>query len=248
MKTDKPTTKFAIEEHPVCGCILYLVITFLAEFFIDNVFYAMCLVDLLIYLYIFIRRTLHPIKRPVYTVNTWLIGLITVICLIVTTYCWSRWYMHTIADSSSSAYVTKMSNADVGIYLFMIAIAAPLGEESLFRYVVVNGFLKIFEKVNATVRYSFSIILSAIIFAAMHGTGVHLLVGFFCGLALAIAYCTTNKLSVSIVIHSLYNIGTLFLHVPLSLPLCIVLTIFSFILTGIMIHNLCHNQISVKFE
>lgn len=234
-----------VEKHPLRGCVYYLIITFFAQFFIDNAFYAMCLVDLLIYLFVFIRRTVSPIKHPVYTISTWITSFLTVFCLILTTYCWSRWYMITVADTSSLKYVASMSEADTLIYLFMIAIAAPLGEESLFRYIVLNGFFHMFRNTKEPIKYSFSIVLSAVLFGAMHGTGVHLIVGFFCGLALALIYCTTNKLYLAMILHSLYNIGTLFIYVPSSLWLCIILTVISLILTGISIYNLSCQQLKI---
>jgi membrane protease YdiL (CAAX protease family) len=237
--------RFAIENHPLRGCVYYLILTFFAQFFIDNVFYAMCVVDLSVYLFVFIRRTVSPIKRPTYAINTLIICIITTLCLILTTYCWSRWYMTAIADASSLNYVSSMSEADTLVYLFMISIAAPLGEESLFRYIVLNGFFNSFNKFKEPIKYTCAIVLSAMLFAVMHGTGVHLIVGFFCGLALAIMYCATNKLSVSIILHSLYNVGTLFVHVPSSLCLCVILAIISFLLTGISIHNLSCQQLKV---
>jgi membrane protease YdiL (CAAX protease family) len=249
MKESKDITAtnkhFAIENHPLRGCVYYLILTFFAQFFIENAFYAMCVVDLSVYLFVFVRRTVSPIKRPTYTVNTWIICILTALCLILTTYCWSRWYMTTIADASSLNYVSSMSEADTLVYLFMISVAAPLGEESLFRYIVLNGFFNSFKKFKEPVRYTCAIMLSAILFAVMHGTGVHLIVGFFCGLALAIVYCATNKLSVSIILHSLYNVGTLFVYVPSSLWLCVVLAIISFLLTAISIYNLSCHQLKV---
>lgn len=237
--------RFAVEQHPLRGCVYYLVLTFFAQFFIENTFYAMCVVDLFVYLFVFTRRTVSPIKRPIYTVSVWITCFLTVGCLILTTYCWSRWYMLTIADASSVGYVASMSEADMLLYLFMIAIAAPLGEESLFRYVVLNGFLNVFKRLKEPVKYTLSIVLSAMLFGVMHGTGVHLIVGFVCGLALAIIYCTTNKLSLAILVHSLYNLGTLFVYVPSSIYLCVILTIISLLLTTICIYNISCRQLII---
>jgi len=240
--------RFIIEEHPLIACLLYLLASFFAQLFVSNVFYAMCLVNLTFFIYVFIRKTIHPITKPQYGLKTIVISLIAVIILLVTTYLWSRWYMSTIADSASLAYVQTMSSSDIYVYLFMIGIAAPLGEESLFRYIIINGFMKMFSKFKDPIKYTLSIVFSAVIFAVMHGTGVHLFVGFFCGLALAIVYITTNKLSIAIVIHSFYNIGTLFLYVPLSLSLCIVFTIISFLLVGFVVYNLCTNKLLITSE
>lgn len=237
--------RFAMEKHPLRGCVCYLILTFFAQFFIENTFYAMCVVDLFVYLFILARRTVSPIKRSIYTVSVWITCFLTVGCLILTTYCWSRWYMLTIADASSVNYVASMSEADMLLYLFMIAIAAPLGEESLFRYVVLNGFLNVFKKFKEPVKYGLSITLSAALFGIMHGTGVHLIVGFVCGLALALIYCTTNKLSLAIFVHSLYNLGTLFVYVPSSIYLCVFLTVISLALTIICVYNLSCRQLVI---
>lgn len=227
-----------IEEHPLKGCVYYLIMSFFAQFFIDNAFYAMCLVDLFVYVFVLTRRITSPIKRPVYGIDTRVVSFLTMFCLMLTTYCWSHWYMNTIADTSSLNYAASMSKADTLIYLFMIAAAAPLGEESLFRYIILNSFFYVFRNIKKPFQYSFSIILSAILFGAMHGTGVHLIIGFFCGIGLAIVYCTTNKLYLSIILHSLYNIGTLFVYVPSSIWLCVSLTVISLILACVSIYNL----------
>lgn len=230
--------KFVIEEHPLLGCILYLVTTFFAQYFINNAFYAMCVVDLFFYLYVFIRRTKSSLKKSQYASKTWVINAITITVLIITTYCWSRWYMSTVADNSSIKYANEMSNVNIKLYLFMISIAAPLGEESLFRYIVLNGFFNKFKNMKKPVQYAASIFLSSLLFAVMHGTGVHLLIGCFCGMALSIAYFTTGRLWVSILLHSAYNLGTLFVRVPLSLQLCAVLTILSIAFVTISVYNL----------
>lgn len=236
---------FKLEEHPLRGCILYLIFAFIAQVFIDNPFYAMCVVDMLTYLFVYARRRANPMKKRIYTVSTWITSFLTAGCLVITTYCWSRWYMLAVADASSVKYAASMSEANILVYMFMISIAAPLGEESLFRYIVLNGFMYKFRNMKTPVKYTLSILLSAVLFAVMHGTGVHMIVGLFCGLALAIVYCTTNKLWLSILVHSVYNVGTLFVYVPASISLCITLTIISLLLVGICIYNLSYCQLVI---
>lgn len=239
MNSEKPN--FAIEYRPIRGCFLYLAISFLAQFFIENVLYATCLVDFLFYGYILYRRKKYPINREAAPKRSQIVILITIACLILTTYFWSCWYMSNMTDSATESYTQTtqtLLQSNIYVYIFVISIAAPLGEESLFRYVVLNGFLNWFKRFNKPLQYTCAILVSSLVFAFMHGTGVHLLIGLFAGIAFSLAYLSTNNLTVSIFIHMCYNIGTMFLQIPESFTLSCVLTIISLVLTVLSIHVL----------
>lgn len=243
IKTEETENKrFVIEEHPLLGFLIYLIIMFFAQYFIQDAILSVCLVDVIFFVWVLIRRLSNPIKRSQYNEQIETASYICVFIMLITAYCWSKWYMTNIADNLSVEYVNSNSKINPFIYLIMVSIIAPLGEESVFRYIIGNGFMKSFSKFKPQIRYFLSILLSSFIFAIVHGTGVHLLVGMFCGIALSIAYFVTNNLWVSIVVHSLYNLGTLFVRVPSSLLLCIVLTIVCVVLLVLTIKMLCKSK------
>lgn len=237
--------RIEFEKHPLCVCIAYVLCLFAALMIIDNNFYAVCAVDVLFYVFIYIRRKAVSQIKHIYTVSVWIMCFLTVACLILTAYCWSRWYMIAVADASSVSYMSSLSNNNIVMYLFMISVAAPLCEESIFRYAVLNGFLHTFEKCSNPVKYACAILFSSLLFAAMHGTGVHLIIGFLCGIGFGLAYCTTGKLHMAIAMHMLYNIGTLFVKIPYSLWLCAVLTTISSILIFICIYNVSCRELNI---
>lgn len=240
-----------IEQHPFFGCILYIVVTFFVEFFIDNALYAMCVVNFIFYFYVLYRRYKNKTSISLYRTHIsdfnrksiYILAPLLVFFLCITSQFWSAWYMATIHDKLSVTYSDTLSNINPYLYIFMVGIAAPFGEESLFRYIVFNGFQYIFRKYNFLSRSIFSILISSAIFAIMHGTGVHLIIGFIGGIAFSFTYFITNSLSASIIMHSIYNTSTLFLHLPSSLYACISLSFISFMLF-VLVFYILHNDLN----
>ena len=219
--------KFIIEHHAFIGCTLYLILSLVVHLLINDILHATCIVDFMFYGWILYRRKKHPIVRDAVSRKALYFIIGTAILLLLTTYFWSCWYMSNMSDSLTSAYTDVLGNVNVHTYMFTISLAAPFGEEALFRYIVVNGFMHGLKRFSKPIQYSLSIILSALIFALMHGTGVHLLIGFFSGMALALLYLSTNDLRYSIIAHMCYNIGTIFITIPNSLTLSVLLTLIS---------------------
>lgn len=93
-------------------------------------------------------------------------------------------------------------NVALGIFFFTAAIAAPLFEEILFR-----GFL--LPSLTRYVPVSGAIFLSSFIFAAAHLSLSEIIPLTALGMVLGVVYTRSRNLLSSILLHSLWNSGTL---------------------------------------
>ncbi len=85
---------------------------------------------------------------------------------------------------------------------FVLLILVPVGEEILFRGIAYTALSYRF-------GHTKGLLLSALLFAALHGTIIYLIPIFLTGLALALLYTRTKSLIPSIITHSLINLITL---------------------------------------
>lgn len=122
------------------------------------------------------------------------------------------WFYSTFGDSSFDAYSNEL-NGNYAVYLLLSLFVAPIIEELLMRGIVFN----IIKKHSLILAY----IISSLVFAVMHGTLIHLYVGFIVGLFFAIVYQTTGKLKYNIICHILYNFLSIFCSSIFVLPLFI---------------------------
>lgn len=83
-------------------------------------------------------------------------------------------------------------------YFIMMVIAAPLLEEILFRGIILDGFLKNYKSLHA-------ILVSAFIFALVHGNLVQGLNAFILGALFGWIYWKTKSIIPTIVIHAVNN-------------------------------------------
>ena len=86
------------------------------------------------------------------------------------------------------------------ITVLMMAIAAPIMEEIIFRGAIINYWLKDFPIIG--------VLVSSIIFASLHSTSniTSYLIYFFMGFVLAILFFKTKRIEVSIGAHILNNL------------------------------------------
>ena len=83
-------------------------------------------------------------------------------------------------------------------YFIMIVIAAPLLEEIFFRGVILDGFLKNYKALHA-------ILVSAFIFALVHGNLVQGLNAFILGVLFGWIYWKTKSIIPTIILHAINN-------------------------------------------
>jgi len=86
--------------------------------------------------------------------------------------------------------------------LIKVAIIAPLIEESLFRGIIMHGFMKNYKN-------WYSILISAILFSVYHLNPWQMTYTFFLGLLLGWIMVRTNSLILCIITHSINNLSVL---------------------------------------
>ena len=94
-------------------------------------------------------------------------------------------------------YAIPTTSAGWVIYFIEIAVVPPLCEEFAIRGVVMQPLRKYGE--------TFAILMSALVFAAMHGNLTQVPFAYLAGVVIGYAVCKTNSLWTGIVIHFLNN-------------------------------------------
>lgn len=116
----------------------------------------------------------------------------------------ATWFYNTYGDASYDAYTSNVADSNIYIYILLVLVIAPIFEEVFVRGLIFNwakGF---------THRY-WAYIISAGIFALMHGTIVHIFIAFTCGIFFALVYEIFGKLRYAILAHSVYNLLSIIL-------------------------------------
>lgn len=95
---------------------------------------------------------------------------------------------------------SRLFESDLGLWggLFRVAIVAPLVEESIFRGVILNGFLKNY-------RPTFAIFYSALLFALFHLNPWQFPAAFLLGLVLGWVRIRTGSLLACMTGHAIHN-------------------------------------------
>lgn len=102
-----------------------------------------------------------------------------------------------------SAAYADLSKADMTLSMIISLTAAPICEELVFRGCMYR-FL-------STLNKKAAMIISSFIFAAWHGTIVHMYAAFFGGLLFCIIYNKTGKLRYTMLAHMIFNAVTAFI-------------------------------------
>lgn len=110
----------------------------------------------------------------------------------------SQWVVVNIDFNTYSMY-QQLAESDMMMYMILTCVFAPIGEEILMRGIVFRVFYK------AGYKLWFACLMSVLIFAAAHGTVVHLVMGLFIGLFFCFVYYYTGNIFVSILAHMIYN-------------------------------------------
>ena len=97
----------------------------------------------------------------------------------------------------SNPLIDVMTESSPLLMFLASVIIAPIGEELIFRYIIINRTRQYGEK--------FAIILSAAMFAAFHTNIFQIPYAFLVGLVFGYIYIKTGKIRYSILIHAIIN-------------------------------------------
>lgn len=109
-------------------------------------------------------------------------------------------YFHFIDEANTQADFQAAAKSGSAYFTLLIltgAILTPLGEEFLFRGVIANAL-------RQYGRWA-GVVMSALIFAAVHGPSVIFLLAFMVGIMSALLLYKTNSLWPGVVLHCVYN-------------------------------------------
>lgn len=121
----------------------------------------------------------------------------------------AAWFLQNVGDVMYDERQAVV-NTNFSAYLFLTIFLAPVAEEILYRGVVFNVL-------SNCIPVWLAYCVSSLFFAFMHGTIVHMFIGFACGILFAVAYQYTGKLWLSILLHMVYNTLSVFsflFHIP----------------------------------
>lgn len=122
----------------------------------------------------------------------WLFGQVTAV-----------WVYQATGDATYTRYESTISGGNDAVLACLSAlltvIVGPIAEEGLMRGVVFSTW----SRLNPWV----AIVLSSVVFALCHGTVVHFIPTFLCGMLMALAYATSGRIWVPMVMHVCYNLG-----------------------------------------
>jgi membrane protease YdiL (CAAX protease family) len=105
-----------------------------------------------------------------------------------------------VEESHKEAFLNHGSQTGI-ISLFQSIIAAPVLEELIFRGIILDGLLKKYSSLK-------SILISSLLFGLIHLNTSQLVVGLIMGIFTGWIYYKTRMLTLSILIHSVYNLAS----------------------------------------
>ncbi len=107
-----------------------------------------------------------------------------------------------MSDAIREAFSMAMGNPSNIFSIATLVILAPVFEELIFRGIILNGLLK---------RYSpvLSIVVSSLLFAAVHLNPWQFVSAFFLGLFIGWVYLRTKSISLAIIIHAFNNFAAI---------------------------------------
>lgn len=184
------------------GCIVYSALQIVTPTMTDNATIATLITDIAVILLgsAYMAAVLKDFA-PSFNTNRinpkfLIASLITVILFCFASMFMSNYILTHINDENFMAQQNTGMGVTVGRMLISIFLA-PIVEEIVFRRFL-YGFLSDYNKITA-------LIVSASVFAAFHGTIVHLYAGFLGGIVFAVIYEKTHKLRYCIAAHMLFN-------------------------------------------
>lgn len=114
----------------------------------------------------------------------------------------STWVYQLFGDVLFDAQRVQIQQSPM-LYLVLTVVLAPVTEEILMRGILFRHLKEIFS-------IGLAYLLSAVVFAILHGNLLQFIIGCICGIFFAMVYDYTEKLEYSILVHCLYNLLTVF--------------------------------------
>lgn len=136
-----------------------------------------------------------------------------------------------VLEGTDIGYYGSMTDDESVIYALLSVIAAPVSEEIVFRGVI-------YEHLKKIMPFGAALLVSSLLFGAMHGTLVHLYFASICGIVFAMSYEYMGKIRYSIFIHMCFNILSLVcggLNVPSFLFTWPAVIVMNIIVAGVLI-------------
>lgn len=201
---------------PFVTFVLYLVLTYGIGLLMSTGVRASIVSDLtailaglFVYLSIYSVNRRKGVSEP-FKPRAWAVFLLifSVILLWFLTQCMSLCISLNVENTGMDAYADVVAS-DTGLWVILALFIAPAAEEFIFR-----GFM--YKSWTHCMNGFLAAVISSLIFAAIHGTWMHIPVAFMMGLFNAAIFELTGKLRYAVVCHVLYNFVSVSAIVPLS--------------------------------
>jgi hypothetical protein len=141
-----------------------------------------------------------------------------------------------IADySESSSFITEGA---LWVSLITKGLLAPLSEELTFRGLMLSRF-------NRALPKWVGILISSVLFGLVHGQALWFFYAMVLGIILCLIAIRTNSILSTFIIHSLFNLGGVFIsyvELPITLPIIIAAIIVGTILLALGFCLLYHKK------
>jgi len=211
---------------PLAGVALYYCVQFIAAIPIlaffpqDDIYQRLGLFMVLVavimglslgtWLYISRKSVLPTIRRDPLTIKRSL----TIVPIALSMLAFAGFYMIAVSllaqaipqidmlmkNYSEMVSVDSSVPYDTVLYYIAVGILIPVVEEIVFRGIILGEFL-------STMRAPTAVILSSVVFGSMHVQPIQVGYAIMCGLILGFVYLYSNSIYVSILVHSVFNIG-----------------------------------------
>lgn len=84
------------------------------------------------------------------------------------------------------------------VYVILLTLLIPIVEELIFRGIILHEFL-------STMKPGVAVVLTATVFAVIHGQPIQVGYAFFCGLVISVVYVFSRSIYLTIILHGVYN-------------------------------------------
>jgi len=140
--------------------------------------------------------------NPVRPVNMFRASLIALLCVLVgqnISIVWTILLQKLGLDVFVSEYVRPADSTQLMLSAISVAVIAPLGEEFLFRGAMLSAWERRGPKK--------AVLITAALFAILHGSVLGFPAQFLCGLLLALVVLWSDSIYAGLAFHSVYNAG-----------------------------------------
>lgn len=130
-------------------------------------------------------------------------GWLIIICVFLGVYAFGemagQWVYHYFPSAGITEAYSSMTSTDWILYAISALTLGPIVEEAIFRWVMFRSF-------RGVMGFWPAYIISAVLFAALHGTLMHIPVAIILSLFLCLIYEVTGKFRYCVIFHSVFNL------------------------------------------